>query len=114
MCRPVIPIVEPDFLFLIDLCALIPGSLLLPHTLADPLHPVGAAGRLPQSVDLLANKKVDELHGLRLQVPLLDQLSVKLRVSLLLSLLVAREVSMQALNFKGQGLNRGGVDWLDQ
>jgi hypothetical protein len=72
------------------------------------------AGRLPQSVDLLANKKVDKLHGLRLKVPLLDQLSVELRVSLLLSLLVASEVSLHSLNFLGKGLHRGGVYWLNQ
>ena len=75
---------------------------------------MSGGGRLPQTVDLLADKKVDKLHGLRLQVPLLDQLSVQLRVTLLLGLLVAREVSMHTFDFMRQGLYRGGVDWLDQ
>jgi len=71
-------------------------------------------GRLSQPVDLLADEQVDQLHGLRLQLPLLSQLSVQLCVLLLLSLLVPREISMHALDSLGKGMHGGGRDWLDQ
>ena len=112
MCRLVI-LDLPIESFFDDLCALIPGGLLIPYSLADHLHAVGV-GRLSQSVDLLADEQVDQLHGLRLQLPLLGQLCVQLCVLLLLRLLIPREVPMHALDSLGKGMHGGGRDWLDQ